>query len=70
MKPLPAVDVAPLPAWYVGSAAARRFVASAIAPRRVFAIDTTPAEAARLEPGLNPAGVSVTFLTKPGPAYE
>ena len=66
MRGLPKVDLALLPFWYLTSAASRRMVEQAIAPRRIAGMHLPPSEAAGLAAKLRAAGVDAVLATDPG----
>jgi L-ascorbate metabolism protein UlaG (beta-lactamase superfamily) len=66
LRGLPKVDVALLPFWYLHDAASRRFVADAIAPRRVVGMHLPPGDAAGVARTLREAGADVLLPPAPG----
>jgi L-ascorbate metabolism protein UlaG (beta-lactamase superfamily) len=66
LKPLPAVDLAFLPFWYLSDAGNRRMVAETIRPRRAVAMHVPPADAAKIEASLGDAGVVAAVASAPG----
>jgi L-ascorbate metabolism protein UlaG (beta-lactamase superfamily) len=68
LKPLPPVDLALLPFWYVSDRVNRQFVADSIRPRRVVAMHVPPGDVERLSAALTEAKVAATIAAVPGSA--
>ena len=66
MKQLPPVDVGLMPTWYLETPEMRRFVATSIAPRRIFGMHLTAEMADTIRKKIGDP--SVTLLVKPVPA--
>jgi L-ascorbate metabolism protein UlaG (beta-lactamase superfamily) len=66
LKPLPPVDLAFLPFWYLADDTNRRFVADAIRPRRIVAMHIPPGEVSKVGAALRAAGITATIPSDPG----
>jgi L-ascorbate metabolism protein UlaG (beta-lactamase superfamily) len=66
LKPLPPIDVALLPFWYVSDDGNRRFVADSIRPRRIVAMHVPPGDAVKVAAALRAANVSAELAAIPG----
>lgn len=68
LAPLPPVDLALLPFWYLSDESNRRIVAEAIRPRRLVAMHVPPADAGKVAAALRGAGVTAAIAAVPGSA--
>jgi L-ascorbate metabolism protein UlaG (beta-lactamase superfamily) len=69
LDPLPRVEVAGLPFWYVSSERARAFVSASIRPGRVLALHVPPRDAAAIERQLEDLPF-VVLLREPGQTVD
>lgn len=66
LKPLPSVDLAFLPFWYLTDVSNRRMVADAIRPRRIVAMHVPPGDAEKIDAALRAANAEAQIAAVPG----